>query len=144
MPGRPSKFEKTIIIVSGKSNSGKTTLSSYINKNMKHTGIIHLDRFFVNSNLKHFSKIIKYDKPYEHISSITKVLLSSDKYVRKFINDITEYIIGICKNEFRNNKKIILIEGYTLSFDKMNDHLTKCINNIYSDVHIWNITNKLF
>jgi uridine kinase len=143
MPGSPSYFkDKSIIFICGKSGTGKTTLCSFLESHNKDIYTIHLDRYFINSNLKSY-KSIKYDKPYEHVGTITKLLLNNSKYKDLFIEDISLYIKNYIKKILnKKNTKLILVEGYTLIYNEILDESIKKIKLEYNNMYCWIMNNQ--
>src|SRR3990167_8518795 len=132
MPGQPSDFtDKTLIILEGNSNIGKSTLCNFIWNNRHDISYICVDMFFsisfikklikktqktrkldmINQMNKYLNMLESYDNPTSNISTITKNI-----EFKKHIIIFSELILFYINRLLRKNKeiKLILLEGQPL------------------------------
>ena len=142
MPGKPSKINNTFIFITGRSGSGKTTIANFIQKDRKNITSLYLDRFYTNNNMKEFhdSSVNKIDKPYEHIGSITKILLSEKRNVKKFLDNISCYVVNNAKSIFKKkSENLILIEGYSLNHEEIISKIISELKLNFGEIYCWNL-----
>jgi uridine kinase len=143
MPGQPANFiDKTVILIKGNSGIGKSTLSNFLQKDNQITRLC-LDNFFnihfIENNfnkceitLNHIDFLSKYEKPYKHVSKISKSIDFTDN----IINDLV-YLINLHIQKLLETHILVIIEGYVLC--KLQNQLNKRLKTYIK--RIWILTN---
>ena len=141
MPGDAVKFEdKTLLLISGNSGIGKTTLANFLSD--ERSDIYHLktDSFFTSeflkknkinhSKYKESLKILESEKdPSLYISSVI------DKMNKNFLLSLTSHIIKEKFKEKGKKLKLIIVEGFLLK--SIHGKLAKKF--IKDEYRVWNV-----
>ena len=147
MPGPPAEFTyKTVILVTGKSNIGKTTLCNFIsNENLiKH---ISTDALFNPKVLiKDCSVDINSDEFYKFV--IERSIKAKPKNIdigriSPFINanlhvKFSDVVIKYIQKSFSdNNCKLLLLEGYTIGFNNVKKSVIEKLKQ--NNIVVWDL-----
>jgi uridine kinase len=139
MPGPPADFtENTLILITGNSGIGKSTLASFLSNNRTKEDIKYLstDSFFNPHTIKKYKKHKKILELLNENSNPTSNIGKLSKLIDKeaFTKLVSKIIIKYYKSGF----KCVILEGYTVK------HIySKLIYSIRKKhIRIWNINNE--
>ena len=139
MPGPPAEFtDNTIIIITGNSGIGKSTLASFLSHNREDIKYLATDSFFNPKIIKKY-KSEKYKKLLEVLNEINKPTDNVSRLSRIIDKDIfTKLVIKIIRKYYKKGYKCIILEGYIIKYIYSN--LLYYIKKKH--IRIWNITNE--
>ena len=126
MPGSPVSFEdKTIIFISGNSGIGKSTLATFLSDDRHDVKHLSLDSIFTVHSLESYKSLMKTNNKYEETIKLFKSIQDPYAHVSSIVSKINkafllEYVYIVIKNKFKDKEKmkLLVIEGYCLSFIK--------------------------
>lgn len=103
-PRRIDKFKPIIILISGKSKSGKSTLSFYLN-NLENSKYVSLDAFTVSGDLD--IKDLKCE-----LNKLGEKSYLNIHILERYIMEEKEYFINYCYDKISNlDNEIFIIDG---------------------------------
>lgn len=141
MPGSPAKFkDRTLIIITGSSGIGKSTLASFLSQDRDDLKYLATDSFFNPHYVKkHKIKHPKYNESLELLNSISNPTAHVGNLSNSIDKDFfTKLVTNIIYRKFKKGYKCIILEGYTLKFI-----YKKLIYNIKKDhIRIWTLDSN--